>query len=98
MAFRIDKESPQGGLSIECGKMLFLNNLLGGDTVVGDNAHEVNTVGQFGHVDAVHVLFGHHGAAVDVKHADFLHAIGSNVEDAGGGVGVEGDAAVVRLL
>lgn len=68
---------------------LLFHNFLSGNTVVGDDADIVNTVGKIAHVDGADVLFGHDGAAVNVDDADFLHALGLNVQDIGDGVRIE---------
>ena len=79
------------------GLRIFLDNIMSGDTVDGDDADEIDTVGHGAHVDGVGVLQGHHGAAVDVKDVDFLNAFGNDVEFVVDGVGIEDNVGVLGL-
>ena len=87
-----------GSSCYDLQEKLFLDNLLRGDTVVGDHADVVDAVSEVAHVDSIHVLLGHNGAAVDVDNADFLNALSFNVQNTGGGVRIEVNRNLVSVV
>ena len=86
------------------GGGLFLEDLLHGDAVVGDDAEEVEASGEVGEVDCefgildtgvgYYELMVCDGAAVEVEDADLTQGFGAEGDDARGGVGEDRESGV----
>ena len=72
-----------------CRDVLSLDNFLESESVVGDDADHVDTIGYIAQVDKTSLVGSLNGAAVEVENLDAADAFTVDSDIAGGGVRVE---------